>query len=183
MFLAIGILYLLLCAPVTVRLMLSFNDVQSAARACVSTLFLDADLEGLMVRKAGAVHLKPRKGPEMQLTRQQIGMAKPFLAEIVRAAHWEKMELRMRVGTGDAAATALAAGAVRAAALSVLSLIKNRPPCDLRVEPVFREPCLLIYARCIFFVRAGDIMIAAAKTAVKKMQKEGFKWINIPSKA
>ncbi len=183
MFLTMGIVYLLLCAPVTVRLVLSFNDIQSAARACVSALFLDADLEGLMVRKSGTIHLKSRKKPEMQLTRQQIGMAKPLFAEVMRAAHWEKMELRIRIGTGNAATTALAAGSVRAAGLSVLSCVKNRPPCDFRVEPVFKTPCVLIYARCIFFVRAGDIMIAAVKTAVKKMQKEGFKWINIPSKA
>lgn len=185
--LAVYIVYLLLCVPITVRASVGVNDVQSAARASVHALLVGASFDGVAVRRDGGLvwRLAPRYGGGRTDGGRirKIKAARPFAAAILRAAHWRRLEVRMRVGTQEAWSTALAAGSARALALALLAQMRHLPPCDLRVDADFRSPCMVLTARCIFSVRAGDIMLAVLKTAVKKTQKEGFKWISIPSKA
>lgn len=189
MFVAVYILYLLLCLPVTVRAALGVNDVQSTVRLSVGALLAQADFEGVLERRGTlALRLKPRygggKGAGLPgLRRGTIRAARPFVRAVLDAASWQTLEIRLRLGLEEAWSTAVAAGAVRALARALLAGLRRAPPCDLRVDADFRAPCMVMTARCIFSVRAGDIMLAAVKTAVKKTQKEGVAWISIPSRA
>lgn len=191
MFVLIYLLYLLLCVPLTVRAGVGINGVQSSVRASVSALVLEAHFDGVIEHGAGRVtpHLTPRyaqtprKRTEVRARLRAYRAARPYLRAVMDAAHWQLLEIDMRVGLEEAWGTAVAAGAVRALVFSVLGGLGRIPPCDLRIEPDFRAPCLVLTARCIFFVRAGDIMLAVIRNAVKKTQKEGLKWSSIPSRA
>lgn len=191
MFVLIYLLYLLLCVPLTVRAGVGINGVQSSVCASISVLMAEAHFDGVIEHGSGAVlpHVTPRyaqmpkpKGSARDRLRAARA-AMPYLRAVMKAAHWQQLEIDMRVGLEEAWGTAVAAGAARALVFSVLSGLGVVPPCDLRIEPDFRAPCLVLNARCIFFVRAGDIMLAVIRNAVKKTQKEGLKWSSIPSRA
>ncbi|HIS94790.1 MAG TPA: hypothetical protein IAC19_03355 [Candidatus Ventricola gallistercoris] len=191
MFALIYLLYLFLCLPLTVRAGVGINGVQSSVRASVSMLMVEAHFDGVIEHGGGAAlpHVIPRYAqmPKQKgSVRERLRMArvaKPYLRAAMEAAQWQQLEIDMRVGLEEAWETAVAAGAARALVFSALSGLGCVPPCDLRIEPDFRAPCLVLNARCIFFVRAGDIMLAVIRNAVKKTQKEGLKWSSIPSRA
>lgn len=188
----IYVLYLLLCLPVTVRLCIGLNDTQSAVQASAGVLGLQARFDGVIEQKGKLpmVRIAPRYGKARKrktgrtISMDALRMAKPYALAVVKIIRFSQVDLHMRVGMEDAAGTALTAGAVRALAAAFLSCMQGVPACDLRVEADFRAPCFLMTAHCIFSARPGDIMIAVVKTAVKKTQKEGFKWmVSIPSRA
>lgn len=191
MFVLIYLLYLLLCVPLTVRAGVGINGVQSSVCASISVLMAEAHFDGVIEHGSGVV--LPRVTPRYAQMPKPKGSARdrlraarsamPYLRAAMEAAQWQQLEIDMRVGLEEAWETAVAAGAARALVFSALSGLGCVPPCDLRIEPDFRAPCLVLNARCIFFVRAGDIMLAVIRNAVKKTQKEGLKWSSIPSRA
>jgi hypothetical protein len=77
--------------------------------------------------------------------------------------------LRMELGTDDAAQTALICGALmsflRASALFSLSIIPLQVQ-KINVSPVMR-PCANINFSCMFSIKTGHIIIAAAKLALR----------------
>lgn len=187
----IALFYLLLCVPVTVRLCIGLSDAQSTVEASAFAMGIGMRFDGIIEQKSGALtlRLKPRYGaglrkPHMKApSLDALRRAKPFILAAMREVEFTHLDLHMRLGMEEAWSTAVAAGAIRAAASAVLSCLKNVPPCDLHVEADFRAPCFLMSAHCIFSAMPGDIMFAVIKTAVKKTQKEGFKWISIPLRA
>lgn len=187
----VALIYLLLCMPVTVRASVGLSDAQNAVQTSVFALGVGMRFDGVIEKRADglALHLTPRYGErkrkrhERMRSLSSLKKAKPFLVAAMNEVEFTRLDLHMRLGMEEAWSTAVTAGAIRAAAASLLSCLQNVPPCDLRVEADFRAPCFLLTAHCIFSAMPGDIMFAVIKTAVKKTRKEGFKWISIPSRA
>ncbi len=84
--------------------------------------------------------------------------------------------LRMELGTDDAAQTALICGALmsflRAGALFSLSLVPSQAQ-KISVLPVMR-PCANINFSCMFSIKTGHIIIAAAKLALERIVTKIF---------
>lgn len=101
---------------------------------------------------------------------------KPKLVRILRAGRIESAFVRVRAGFGDAAATAVAAGGIRAALLSAAAVYGV--PLGTVIEPDFASVCFLLDARGIYSFQPGDIILAAAAARIQKW-KEGFGWKSI----
>lgn len=99
---------------------------------------------------------------------------------LLRLGRFESVHMSVRIGLDDAAATAVAAGTLRAALLSAAPGL-GIPICA-DVRPDFAGTCCLIAARGIVSFCAGDIILAAAAARIRK-RKEGFGWKSIPSRA
>lgn len=78
---------------------------------------------------------------------------------------WERLHVRLRVGTGEAMGTALTAGALRAAAMAAAARLPGAraftPRLRLEVWPDFRRPALEVEVEAAASIRAGQ---AAAAT-------------------
>lgn len=88
------------------------------------------------------------------------------------AAHWQEIRLHIRIGTEEAWSTAVAAGMARATLCGMLAGLGRARQSDICIEPDFASQGLTAACRCIFFLRVGDIMFAAAKAAVKRRGKK-----------
>jgi|GEM_PF-629906 len=84
-----------------------------------------------------------------------------FLEEI------EKLEVRLRYSTGEAAVTGIAAGAAWWILTSVLAFLNARfvflQKPQIQVAPVFGPEVFELYLHCIFRIRLGQIMIKRIK--------------------
>ena len=109
-------------------------------------------------------------------------LLKDYAIQSLRSGQCDSVMLHVRLGLGDACATALASGTVHALACSLLAPLSELRNCDLRMMPDFEKACLCVHARGIFFCSAGDIMLALLKAAPRK-RKEGLKWTSIPLRA
>lgn len=109
---------------------------------------------------------KKRSGP---------GRALRILASLRGAA----LSLRGSLGLGDAAATALACGALRALASA---LGARSGTVEIFVAPLFDTAEPRVELQGMLRVRSGQIMTAAAKTGVEQLIRRIAKWTNIPSK-
>lgn len=182
----IYLLYLLLCMPIIFDARASLNGVQCAAEATVAAGAVSVGVQGVLAPAPGGTlpRFVPRYGSvkRRKLSRRTAKL-KPMLQMLLDCAHWQHLEVIVRLGTDQADRTAVLCGAVRAAVEGITAMGRHIPPLVLHVQPDFASPCFAMTARCIFFVRAGDIMFAAVRAAVKKTRKEGLKWISIPSRA
>ena len=79
--------------------------------------------------------------------------------------------------------TAMAVGAVRAGVFAALSAAGVMAYARVSVAPDFEQPGFELQLRCIFSVTLGDIILSAAKKAVKKRGKEGTRWSSTPLRA
>ena len=121
------------------------------------------------------------KGSRAQV--QKVKRAWPFAKAIIQAIRWGQTDVRLCIGTGDAALTAMMAGMVGSLGSSLQAVAGQRFPFDIQAYPVFNGLCFELKSRCIFSLVPGDIMFAVARAAVRTMQKEGFSWRSIPLKA
>ena len=167
--------YLLLSARVLVDVALDISEVHRGMRITLRAWGLSLCLD------MPDAFLFDRKAAEQQSKRLRTHWA--LIRSLVKTVRWGHTQLRMRVGTQDAALTAMAAGAVRSCASAFQAMAGQRFPCEIRVEADFHKPCFVLAGRCIFSLVPGDIMFAVARAAVKKTQREGFKWLSIPLKA
>jgi len=85
-----------------------------------------------------------------------------------------RIRLSGRLGLGDAAATALACGALR-------SLNGRRVTVD--VAPDFSSPAPCLELQGMIRLRTGQIMIAMAKRQIDSIRRRIDRWTDIPSKA
>ena len=94
-----------------------------------------------------------------------------YAGRLLRGA---RIRVRGRLGLGDAAATALVCGALRAAG-------GGRVTVD--VAPVFSEaaPCLELQG--MIRLRTGQIMTAIASTQIENIRRRIARWTDIRSKA
>jgi len=184
----IALAYLLLALRVRIGLNLSVSGTSGS-------LMLIAGAAGFCLRFDGEIHresgrllltLRPRYG---KLSREK--RPKEESGRALRIARWylwfartgrmERLALDARVGLGDAAQTALAAGCLRALAAAAFSRLESEAAYELRVTPDFGCACFCAQARCIFSCQPGDIMLAAIRAG--KSRREGLGWKSIPLRA
>lgn len=186
-----ALVYGLLSTRVMIDAALSVNGAQNAASLAVRAWGLCLRLDGTIEREGAGIRLyfTPRYGSRQFGQRYFRGQARKLRAyswairAAMRTVRIGQVDWHMRVGTQEASLTAMIAGGVRSAIASFLAFSAQRPPCDIRIEADFHTPCFVLDARCIFSLVPGDIMIAVVKAAVKKTQREGFKWLSIPLRA
>ena len=98
------------------------------------------------------------------------------------------IRLRGRLGLGDAAATAVACGALQALGPA---LAARAGRVDIAVTPDFDSPELHIELQGMIRVRVGQIISAGVRSGMdallhsgkRDLIRRGFKWTSIPSKA
>ena len=184
----IALMYILLCIRFQVRLEASFEDGQGGAVFCVGAWGIYMKREFVLVRGENAciVRFVPRGSIKKRKKNPASAFISRFLRnymlDSLRRGRFERLEVCLRLGLGDACETAVAAGAVRAMLCSLLASSGSLRVCELRIVPEFSCACLRAHLRGIFSCQLGDIMLAALKTALRK-RKEGLKWTNIPLRA
>ncbi|MGN0772339.1 MAG: DUF2953 domain-containing protein [Candidatus Ventricola sp.] len=187
----IAALYLLLALRVRFRAEASVCGEGSSLSFAAGAAGVELRFDGELRREEGGLFLRvtPRYGAPLQFSKptklhiRRLRAARPYLLAAVRAGRLERVTLRARLGLEDAAATAVAAGSLRALVLALLARLDSKAPCELRVTPDFGGVGLAAHACCIFSCQAGDIMFAVIKTAVRKTGREGFGWKSIPLRA
>lgn len=107
------------------------------------------------------------------------GVLRRFLRMALRQTGDADLFLDLRVGTGDAAQTAVLCGAVRASALALAGAAAPKAARHVRIVPVFDRTCFLAQAHCIFSFSVGDTLLAVLFAAVKTFGSEGFRWKGI----
>ena len=177
--------YLLLGTPLTVRASLGVSESGGAAQASIGALGVLAQLDARLVLADGKLRLMPRYGRRKKRGRAKSAgrVWREVLRMAMKASDGVRLDVRVRLGLGEAHATAMAAGAVRASASALLASMGVPLWGEMRVAPDFAAPGFLLSARCIFSFTPGDIMVAALGAAGKKLRKEGFTWLSIPSRA
>ena len=163
----IAMIYLLLAMPVKARVFLCMHGLHGNA-------LLEVELPGLRLCRNAPI---PKRKPHPKKGRGA------YLIRVIRACSVERFRVQVRLGTGDAAQTALASGALRAGLLGMLAARGIRNEAGVCVVPVFGEPCFSLAVEGIFSAALGDVMYAALRAALKKSGKEGFGWKSIPLRA
>lgn len=147
----------------------------------------------------GATATPDPGGPRASTPAQQRGPAVPALAPVrvlLRAAggrdgpRLDRLFLQARVGAGDAAATALATGALAALGHGLAAVLATRTatsPAEIRVrvEPSFDRPRLEGRLDCIARVRLWDIMramCAARRTSRPAPRRRTPRWASTRSR-
>ena len=190
MLLGIGLIYLLLCLRLRIRLEAEFADGQGSA-------VLSAGAFGVSLRRKYVLALEgkrlvfcavPRRGRAKMHRRkdpvsESVGrFMKAYTIRALRSGRFQHLMIHARLGLGDACATALAAGAAHALCCSLLAALCDLRRCDLRMTPDFDRPCLRVQASGIFFCSTGDIILAVLRAVFNK-RREGVKWTSIPLRA
>ena len=179
------LVYLLLGTPLTVRASIGVSGAGGVAQASIGALGMLAQIDARLCLKGKRLQLEPRYGTQKKRRRGKSAghIWREALRAALRSSERIHVDVRARLGLGEADATAMAAGAVRALLASLLASRDEPLEGALIIVPDFSAPGLLLTARCIFSFTPGDIMIAALQTAAKKVRKEGFTWRSIPSRA
>lgn len=171
-----GMIYLLLTVPVIGDLVLDISDAHRGVRLSLRAWGMSLRIED-----------KPLKPG---INRQSVGSRTkrlkknwPMLRAALRTIRWGQTDIRMRVGLGEAAQTAMIAGSVHAGVSALRAIVGQRFPIEAHIKPDFRAPCFVLVARCIFSMVPGDIIFAVLLAAVKKTGREGFRWRSIRLKA
>lgn len=171
-------IYLMLAAPLSGSVVASLSGRQGGALVCLriaginliryTGLFEDGSDEA-----AGAARilklLKEHGKSDRQSRKKRIRNIETLL---LRCARIDRLDLSSRVGMGDAWRTALTAGSIHAAffsALGVLSLSNRALVC---VVPDFDGLRFCVHLRCMFSVTAGDVMLSAIHSILRKDKKE-----------
>ena len=191
MFLLIGLLYLLLCCPIVIRIMVGINGSEGGVRADISYLGVCMCYHQELSWKDALAYVKSllferrqnwKKRGEDPGRRIKTGRSQQMLFRLHAAGRFEQLDLKARVGLADAAQTAVAVGACRAVFSSILSALTGGKRC-VCVAADFERPCFCLDMRCIFSVSPGDMMLAAARAALIKKRREGSGWKSIPLRA
>ena len=186
MLFGIALIYVLLCVRLRIQLEADFADGQGSTALCVSAFGVSLRRDYVLTIGVNGFAAMPRYGKEKKKKNRASGymgrLMKDYAIQSLRGGQLDFLMLHMRLGLGDAGATALASGTVHALACSLLAPLSELRNCDLRMTPDFEKACLCVHARGIFFCSAGDIMLALLKAAPRK-RKEGLKWTSIPLRA
>ena len=182
--------YLLLAIRVRIRTEASIWGTTGALLLSAQAVGITFRFDGVILRKKKGIFLtvKPRFG---RLSRKRkpgeergksIRMIRRYLW-FARTGKMERLSLDARVGLGDAAQTAVAAGCLRALASAAFMKIGSGASEEMCITPDFDHAGVCVQLRCIFSCQAGDIMLAAARAALQKNRREGLVWKSIPLKA
>lgn len=128
-----------------------------------------------------AFELRPalRRAREYRPVKRRLKSGAKPSWQFIRRLRGARIRLRGRLGLGDAAATAVACGALRGLA-SALAARAGRVEVD--VTPVFAgEVCLELTG--MIRLRAGQIMTAMALSQIENIHRRIARWTSIPLKA
>lgn len=170
-----GLIYLFLCMPVTADLALESRGMRTRLRLYLRAWWLSVRID----RPWGAGMDRKRESEHAK----RIHAKRKMLRAALRCARWGQTDVAVRMGTGDAAQTAVLAGGLRAGAEAFRLAAGRRFPLLFLIEPDFRQVCFAVDARCIFSFSPGDIMLAVLLAAVKKNAGGEFRWKSIRLKA
>ena len=170
-----GMLYLFLCMPVSADLALESRGMHAKMRLYLRSWWISLRID----RPLGAGMDKKRAGEHVK----RIHAKRRMIRAALQCARWGQTDVDVRMGTGDAAQTAVLAGGLRASAEAFRVAAGRRFPLQVRIEPDFGRVCLLVHARCIFSFAPGDIMLAVLLAAVRKNTGGKFRWKSIRLKA
>ena len=175
----VALFYLLLALRVRISL-------EGALRGTAGSFALGAGAVGINLRFDGIIrkekgHVFPvmasRYGAHAKKKRKKATHKKTL--RMARLYFWfaktgrmERLSVHIRIGVGDAALTAVAAGALRALAAAAFERVKRGAQVDLCVAPEFGDASFAAHVRCIFSCQLGDIMLAAIRVALKKRKKK-----------
>lgn len=170
-----ALIYLVLAVHLTADLSLEIGERRKGMRVTLRAWGMSLTLDRPITL--------PRQGLPSREKADRLRAVWPMLKAGLRAVRWGHADARMRIGLHEASLTAVVSGALLSGASALRMAAGDRFPCSVWVEPDFQSPVFHLQARCIFSAVPGDIILAAAKAAVKKTQREGFKWLSIPLKA
>ena len=186
MLIGIALIYVLLCVGLRIQLEAGFADGQGSAALCVSAFGISLRRDFVFEAGVNGFAAVPRYGKGKKQKNRTSGymghFMKAYAIKSLRSGQFDSLMLHVRLGLGDACATALASGTAHALVCSLLAPLSDLRSCNLRMTPDFDQVCLCVHARGIFSCSAGDIMLALLKAAPRK-RKEGFKWTSIPLRA
>lgn len=169
-FFAAAFFILLAAAPVEIFLRADLNRAPSYAA--------EIRVYGFCVRFGGPIRIKRKKRAKKPAPAAR-RFALVFAKELLRL-HGVHAGFAGRVGTGDAAFTALCAGSLQ----TLLSFPNALCPTRAFIAPDFRTACFTLTGRCILPLRGGDIIRAGARAAWAARAGRGgnAKWKNVPLK-
>ena len=178
--LVVALLYWLFCAQVQAVLSLGISDSGGSFSIQFNWLFFQVRKDGILLWPGEGkgfrilVRYEDRKGRQRKVKKSRLR------SEAVRAFRISRIEASARIGLEDAAATALAAGTLRAM-ISAFCAAYGLHESGVNVSAQLENRCLLAETRCIFSSQLGDVMFAAARSMLKgkTKQKEGAGWKNI----
>ena len=175
-------LYLLLCVRVTADVCAGASDGGITFAADVGVLMFHVQVSGRVEERRLAARF-PLPKFKTKPDAKALHKGRAAVRAVLQSADWELIALHVRTGLEDAGATAMLAGGVRALADGLLAGLGRSSCGDIRVMADFAARDAAATARCIVSMRAGDIILAAAKAAVNKKRGEEQTWKSIPSKA
>lgn len=182
----VGALYLLLSLPMTIRLGASLNGLNGSAQATLFWLGFGTRMDSEIVWDGRPKVLVRYAAPGKPAGKRAKSVPPGAIRTLLCMGRWD---IRVLVGLGDAAQTAVAVGALRAALCAVMA--GGRLSGSAQVGADFAAERFLMTARCIIRAPLGDIILigvrAARKARRKKrrasVRKEGRTWSSIPSRA
>lgn len=182
----VGTLYLLLSLPVTIRFGVSLNGMRGSAQATLFWLGFGARMDS-EITWDGRPRVRVRyAAPGKRAGKKPVSISPDALRTLLCMGRWD---IRLLVGLEDAAQTAVAVGALRAALCAVMA--GGRLSGSAQVGADFAVGCFLMTARCIIRAPLGDIILIGVraarqsrrKTRRASVRKEGETWSSIPSRA
>lgn len=170
--LIIPAVYLLMCLPVYLRADAYVCDTGAGlhvfvgmmgigVRADIRLLFEDGRLRIVRRQTKG----RKRQGPA------DWGLLRRFLRAMIRRAHASHIAVSAHIGTGDAAATALLAGALQAVLSAAACRVKGQR-ADIHVNPSYDRTALCLCAGGILLASGGDIIGALIRDAFIERRSE-----------
>lgn len=176
--------YLFLCLPLRVQAHLCMHGIHLewhvSASVCGIGIRRDEQLcikEGKL-RREGPPTRPKREGQSGARQRRAVGRA---VRAALEAAGYRRASVYAVIGLGDAAATALAAGAASAAVNT--AACRWRIPVRTQITPDYDHAQMTVIANGIFVTRPGDIIAALLMNRGRRRteiveRNEGMKWIS-----
>lgn len=175
----IAAVYLLLALRIHIGAEAAVRGTEASLSLNVGALGLRLHVDGELRREAKGLALRIGQGnAPLRLSRptkaqtQHMRRLWPYALAAIRAGRFEGLALQVRLGLGDAAQTALAAGALRALLSALLAALGGGLPCMLRIVPDFKGTGLEAHGQGVFLFQAGDVMAAVMRAALKRARKE-----------
>lgn len=163
----VGALYLLLSLPLTIRLGVSLNGLRGSTQATVFWLGFGARLDGELLWEGKPRFLLRYADPGKPSGVGKLTLPPGVLRALARMGRWD---VRVLVGLGDAAQTAVAAGALRAALCAVMA--GGQLSGSAQVGADFATERFLMTARCFIRAPLGDMILCGVRS-VRKTRRKG----------
>ncbi|MBR4039343.1 MAG: DUF2953 domain-containing protein [Clostridia bacterium] len=167
----IALAYWLLCVRLLVRIEASVVDWRGSVSLSIGifgvTLRYDAELrlldDGRPVRISPRYRRTQRRQGKGQKRMQRL--LRPYLRSLLTGRRFESISVQARIGTGDAARTAVLCGTVQTILYALLMPAHNGQTCRLSILPDYSGAYLCADVQGAFSCQAGDVVFAALRDA------------------